>query len=577
MQRSYKKRLGEILIAAGLVTKEQLDQALDEQKKTGKRLGHILIDMGYVTEEDITETWALQLDIPHVYLSDYAVDPDVIQLVSENIARTHSIIPVSRQGDRLVVAMSNPLDVETIDLIQRETRLRVEPLMAPESHVQRAVMKHYTASGNHNGADLTSSIDEAIMDISYTPKETDYYEEDVNEARRQSDQAPVIRMVNLMIAEAVRSGASDIHLEPRAKTFELRYRVDGVLRHVRDIPKSIQAACISRIKIMGEMDISERRLPQDGRATIRAENRLIDLRISTLPTIYGERVVMRILDKANSIAGLDRLGFSESDLERFNSLIRKPYGIILVTGPTGSGKTTTLYSVLNAIKSEETNIITVEDPVEYEMSGISQSNVNVRAGLTFAAQLRSILRQDPDVILVGEIRDMETADIAFRAALTGHLVFATLHCNSAPSAIPRLLDMDVESFLISSAIIGVLAQRLVRVLCPHCAAPYVPSGEEINRIGLSAESDPLFHRPVGCSYCNGGFKGRMGVFELMTMNNEIQDMARLRASYAAIKDAAVRAGMTTMQQDAAQKILRGITSFDEVEKRVFVEDEDVSG
>ncbi|HPP76228.1 MAG TPA: ATPase, T2SS/T4P/T4SS family, partial [Armatimonadota bacterium] len=467
MQAFYKKRLGDILVLAGLVTEEQLEWALEEQKQSYKRLGEILIDAGWVTEDDIAEARALQLDMAHIQLGDYPIDSRVVRMVPEPVARTYKLVPVCSSDGRVAVAMMNPLDVEAIDAVQRVTRKRIEPLLASESRINTTLDKVY---GTLGGADITASMEEAISDVDITAPKDNELTQDVGEAKRQSEQAPIVRTVNLMLQEAIKRRASDIHLEPRHNHVEVRYRIDGALHHIRNIPKALQAAVISRIKVMADLDIAERRIPQDGRVGVKIHNKTIDLRVSTLPVHYGERVVMRILDKSTQQFSLDQLGFTQETMSAFQDLIQKPYGIILVTGPTGSGKTTTLYATLMALRSPEVNIITCEDPIEYELEGINQSAVNVKAGLTFATQLRSILRQDPDIVLVGEIRDQETADIAFRAAMTGHLVLSTLHCNDAANAVTRLTDMGVEPFLIGSSVIGVIAQRLVRVICPRCKA-----------------------------------------------------------------------------------------------------------
>jgi len=574
MQTFYRKRLGDILVAAELITQDQLEWALKEQKQKQLRLGEILIQSGWVTDEDISEARALQLDIPHIQLGDYPIDPNIARTIPESIARTYRLVPVSLMGDRLAVAMANPLDVEAMDAAQRAAKLRVEPLLASESRVLTTLENLYGAAG---AGDIAESIQEAVDGVETISTSEHEYGADIDEARRQSEEAPVVRTVNLMIEEAVSSRASDIHVEPRQKGVEVRYRVDGVLRHVRNLPKSLQAAVISRIKIMGEMDIAERRIPLDGRIAVRVNNRGIDLRVSTLPTQFGERVVMRILDKAAMLLSLDQLGFSSRDRKTFEALINKPYGIILVTGPTGSGKTTTLYTALNAIKSPETNIMTCEDPIEYELGGINQSAINPKAGLTFAKQLRAILRQDPDIILVGEIRDSETAEIAFRAAMTGHLVLSTLHCNDAASAISRLVDMGIEPFLIASSIIGVMAQRLVRVVCPKCKSPHPATPEEIAEFRLdTTRGEARVFRGDGCAECgHSGYRGRASVFEVMAFNERIRRLVFTRPSSDDVRQAALESGMTSMRDDAIEKALKGVTTPEELRKKVFFEESTV--
>lgn len=572
MQAFYKKRLGDILVLAGLVTEEQLEWALEEQKQSYKRLGEILIDAGWVTEDDIAEARALQLDMAHIQLGDYPIDSRVVRMVPEPVARTYKLVPVCSSDGRVAVAMMNPLDVEAIDAVQRVTRKRIEPLLASESRINSTLDKVY---GTLGGADITASMEEAISDVDITTLENDELTQDVGEAKRQSEQAPIVRTVNLMLQEAIKRRASDIHLEPRHNHVEVRYRIDGALHHIRNIPKALQAAVISRIKVMADLDIAERRIPQDGRVGVKIHNKTIDLRVSTLPVHYGERVVMRILDKSTQQFSLDQLGFTQETMSAFQDLIQKPYGIILVTGPTGSGKTTTLYATLMALRSPEVNIITCEDPIEYELEGINQSAVNVKVGLTFATQLRSILRQDPDIVLVGEIRDQETADIAFRAAMTGHLVLSTLHCNDAANAVTRLTDMGVEPFLIGSSVIGVIAQRLVRVICPRCKAPYKPGIDELAPFGLIDQAGSIeFYKGQGCNNCDGtGYHGRVAIAELLVMNDELRRLVLTNPSSNQIKDLAIKHGMKTMKQNAVEKLLKGVTTTSEVRKRIYVGDD----
>lgn len=573
MQAFYKKRLGDILVIAGLINDEQLEWALEEQKQSSKRLGEILIDAGWLNEDDVAEARALQLDIAHIQLGDYPIDSQVIKLVPEPIARTYRLVPVSVSASKVAVAMTNPLDVEAIDAVQRVVRKRIEPLLASESRMLATLDKVY---GSLGGADILASVEEAVSDSDapVTLEETDI-DMDVFEAKRQSGQAPIIRIVNLMFQEAVKRRASDIHLEPRHNNMEVRYRIDGTLHHIRNIPKSLQAAVISRIKVMSDLDIAERRIPQDGRVGLRVLNRIIDLRVSTLPVQHGERVVLRVLDKSAQQYSLDQLGLAPGDREAFEKLIRKPHGIILVTGPTGSGKTTTLYTSLMALKSPDVNIMTCEDPIEYELEGVNQSAVNNKAGLTFASQLRAILRQDPDIVLVGEVRDTETADIAFRAAMTGHLVLSTLHCNDAAGAVTRLTDMGVEPFLIASSVIGVVAQRLVRIICPRCKTSYFPDAAELAPFGLADQAGSIeLYRGQGGNNCeNTGYQGRLAVFEVMTVTEDIRRIILSRPSSDQIKQLAVAAGMRTLRENAVTKLLAGATTTDEVSRRIYVGDD----
>jgi len=464
--------------------------------------------------------------------------------------------------------------VQAIDLVQRETRRRVESVLGSVNGLQAAIDRAYHASQNDaHSFEMTNSIEMASLDsVDLAVSEDD--DIDLGSTVRQSDQAPVIRFVNTLFSEAVRRRTSDIHIEPRKKDFLIRYRVDGQLQTIKTVPRSLQAATVSRIKILAEMDIAERRLPLDGRISMRVEGKMIDLRVSTLPTQYGERVVMRILDRSSATRSLDDLGFSPHNRVAFESLISKPHGIILVTGPTGSGKTTTLYAALNALKSPNVNIMTCEDPVEYELEGISQSNVNERAGLTFARQLRAILRQDPDVVLVGEIRDQETAEIAFRAALTGHLVLSTLHCNEAAGAVSRLIDMGVAPFLIASTVIGVVAQRLVRRFCLHCREEFLPDDDMLAMYrALGGEVVPgmsLFKAP-GCGKCDGhGTQGRLAVHEVLVANTHIHRLTMESAETNVIREAALKNGMIPMIGDGLDKVRHGLTPLEDIQRKIGI-------
>ena len=577
MQTLTVPRLGDILVSQNVVSEEQLQEALDLQRATGQRIGTVLMDNEWATEEQITCARGVQMDVPYVNVTREIPDPFVVAMVPFDVAQRGSLLPLSleqREGEaleRLLVAMVDPWDVEAIDLVQRETRRRVEPLLASEGGLLAALERAYHESKGTNAAEnFSDTIAQAALSGMETVAEAD--DVDVGEAMRQSDQAPVIRLVNTLFSEAVRRRASDIHVEPRKKDFQIRYRIDGHLQLVNTIPRSLLAAMTSRIKIMGDMDISEKRLPLDGRIALRIEGKSVDFRVSTLPTQYGERVVMRILDRTSTCLSLEDLGFSPGNQNAFDQLIHRPHGIILVTGPTGSGKTTTLYAALNALKSPTTNILTCEDPIEYELEGISQSAVNERAGLTFARQLRAILRQDPDVVLVGEIRDQETAEIAFRAALTGHLVLSTLHCNEAAGAASRLLDMGVQPFLIASTLIGVVAQRLVRRLCPHCRRETVPDAETLAMFrDIKVPIPPVMrlYEPVGCAQCGKtGTKGRLAVHEVMVVNNRIQRLTMDRAETSVLRREALDGGMIPMIRDGLEKVSQGLTCVDDVIRKV---------
>lgn len=573
MEEYYKKPLGDILVSRGVISEEQLLSALDQQRETHKRLGEILISLGFVTEEQITEARSLQFDVGYVNLQEQECEPEAVALVSESTARTYNLVPFRLVGNRLVVAMADPLDVEAVDLVQYETKCRVDPMLATEWRIAEVLTKLY---GGSSSDDLQNIAQQAVSDSDMTVREEEHGE-DIDEVKRQTTRAPVVRMVNVLLTQGVRRKSSDIHIEPRRDHVDVRYRIDGELHLVKSLPKTLHAAITSRIKVMSDLDIAERRLPQDGRVSVRVDNRLVDLRVSTSPIVYGERVVLRILDRASGIIPLEELGFASRELTLFRSMVTRPHGIILVTGPTGSGKTTTLYAALNILKSEHTNIMTVEDPVEYELDGINQTNVHSRIGLTFANQLRAILRQDPDIVLVGEIRDTETADVAFRAALTGHLVLSTLHCNDAPSAVTRLIDQDVEPFLVGSAINGVVAQRLVRVLCPDCKAAYEPDERTLSLFGLTPDSRVTLYNAVGCPNCdNSGYKGRMSINEIMVMSDELRRLTMVKAPASELRRVAVAEGMRTMAQDGLEKALAGLTTIEEVQRKVIVESDDLN-
>ena len=578
MQTIAPPRLGDILVSHGIITQEQLREGLQQQVETRQRLGTVLMANGWATEEEVTRARGLQMDVPYVPISREAPDPLVTALVTYEIAHRCMLLPLSLETredgvERLRVAMADPWDVEAIDLVQRETRKRVEPLLASEGALQQAIERAYHDSQDSAAsANMSDSLAQATLQGGDPELEDMKDDVDVGDAVLQSSQAPVIRFVNTLFADAVRRRASDIHVEPQKKDFQIRYRIDGQMQVARTVPRQFLAATVSRIKIMGEMDISEKRLPLDGRISLRLEGKSVDLRVSTLPTQYGERVVMRILDRSAARLTLDQLGFSPSNRDTFNQMIHKPHGIILVTGPTGSGKTTTLYAALNALRSPTTNIITCEDPIEYELDGVSQSNVNERAGLTFARQLRAILRQDPDVVLVGEIRDAETAEIAFRAAMTGHLVLSTLHCNEAAGASSRLLDMGVAPFLIASTLVGVVAQRLVPKLCPLCRREVVPDTDTIalfRQLGATIPPVLRLHEPVGCPQCERqGTKGRVACHEIMLVNSRIQRLTMEQAPTKEIRKAALESGMIPMITDGVDKVAMGLTSLDDVQRKV---------
>lgn len=537
-------RLGEMLIARGLIGPEDLERALEIQKERGEKIGKILVDLGFVAMRDVLCALSDQLGVPLVSLEGPPPVTPETEGLSPRFMRQCRFIPVAQQDSSLTIAMADPLDFETISAVRGFTGLNVEPVLAAEQEILDAI-ERYFGEEEKESADLEGAAAQA--------------EEDLEHLRDMASEAPVIRLVNTMIAMAIEKRASDIHIEPFEKEFRIRYRVDGVLYNQDPPPRELKAAIISRVKLMAKLNIAERRLPQDGRIKIKVLGREVDLRVSTLPTLYGESVVMRLLDRsAGDFYDLTRLGFDQHMLARMEHYTSLPHGIFLVTGPTGSGKSTTLYSALKRINQPDKKIITIEDPVEYQMDGINQIHVNPQIGLTFASGLRHIVRQDPDVIMVGEIRDRETADIAIRAALTGHFVYSTLHTNDAPSAITRLTDMGVENYLLSSTLVAVLAQRLVRLICQHCKAP------DGKRLAPDGEMIECF-RGTGCEHCFGtGFSGRIGIFELMELNDELRKLILANADAVAITAAARRNGMRNLREDGWMKARAGLTTVQEV-------------
>jgi general secretion pathway protein E len=537
-------RLGEILIERRLIGAEDLERALEIQRERGEKIGKILIDLGFVATRDVVAALSDQLGIPLAPLDGSPPAIPEIEGLSPRFMRQCRFLPTGIQDSTLTVAIADPLDFETLSAVRGFTGLKVEAALASEQEILDAIDKYY-GEQEKESAELEGRAGEA--------------QEDLEQLRDMASEAPVIRLVNAMIAQAVEKRSSDIHIEPFEKEFRVRYRVDGVLYNQEPPPRELKAAIISRVKLMAKLNIAERRLPQDGRIKIKVLGREVDLRVSTLPTLYGESVVMRLLDRsAGDFYDLTSLGFDEWMLNRMEHYTSLPHGILLVTGPTGSGKSTTLYSALKRINLPDKKIITIEDPVEYQMDGINQIHVNPQIGLTFASGLRHIVRQDPDVIMVGEIRDRETADIAIRSALTGHFVFSTLHTNDAPSAITRLVDMGVEEYLISSTVVAVLAQRLVRVICPRCK---VEAGTRTAPDGKKVQS----FRGAGCEYCfNSGYTGRLGIFELMELNDELRGLILAKADAATLTAAARRNGMRTLREDGWLKVSLGYTSADEV-------------
>ena len=559
------KKIGEILLEKGKINSDQLEEALSIQKsRPGKRLGEILIHQKYITESDLKEALAQQFGMPFLpHIDPEKVPEELVSMIPINYARKNEVVPVEMKGDMVVIALADPLNTSVVDDLQVLLGKVVFPVVSTSGEIANTINNLYNRA--------TSAADEMIEDLEEGGElgavTSELEEGEPADLLDSVDEAPIIRLVNTLLFQGVKQGVSDIHIEPFEKDVVVRYRIDGVLHNILQVPRRFQASIVSRVKIMAGLNIAEKRLPQDGRIRTKVAGRDVDIRVSTIPTIFGERVVMRILDRSSVLLGLEEIGLSGDKLNKFKKLLRRSNGIILVTGPTGSGKTTTLYAALNKINSEDKNIMTIEDPVEYQLKGVNQIQVNPKINLTFAAGLRSILRQDPDVVLVGEIRDLETAEIAIQASLTGHLVFSTLHTNDAPSAVTRLVDMGIEPYLISSSLVAVLAQRLVRTICPHCKVSYEPTDAELEELGLTREDlkDGKLYKGQGCEYCMyTGYKGRTGIFELFIVSDRIRKMITQKKDASEIRKVAIEEGMTTLKEDGARKVVEGITTVEEV-------------
>jgi type IV pilus assembly protein PilB len=553
--QSHLKDLGDILVEENLITQEQLATAAAEQERLGRSLGRVLIEMGMIKEPDLVAALARQVGLDFIDLDEYQIDPNAVSMLPEQVARRYRALPIGFENSHLLVAMSDPANVFALDDIRTITGMEVKPVVATVADVDAAIRRYgqFEQSATDIATEASSQADDAS---------------DLDDIPAAVEDAPIVRLVNLLITQAVTDRASDIHIEPMERDIRIRYRIDGVLHEVMRSPKNIQNGLISRLKVMADINIAERRVPQDGRVSLVVGGKGVDLRMATLPTVYGEKVVIRILDKTSALLRLGELGFMDESYDRYEDAFRKPYGTVLVTGPTGSGKSTTLYATLNIINSSERNIITIEDPVEYRLSGINQMQVNTKAGLHFSTALRSILRADPDVVLIGEIRDRETALIAVEAALTGHLVLSTLHTNDAASAITRLIEMGVEPYLVASALDCVVAQRLGRKLCNRCKEGYRPTEAELEGAGFSEDlvgSIQELYRPVGCPSCGKtGFHGRMGLYEVMPVTEEIEQLAVERRSSDEVRRLAMKQGMITLREDGLEKVRMGMTSLEEI-------------
>jgi type IV pilus assembly protein PilB len=555
-------KLGDILVRDGLITADQLKRALAEQKNSGGRLGYTLVKLGFIEETEITKMLARQYRMPAVDLSRFEVDPKILKLITADIASKYAVLPLKREGRTLTIAIADPNNVAAIEDIKFITRCDIFPVIAGEYTLRNAIDKYYQQSDAQLASLLKSVEDENADDLEVVSEQQD---EEVK-ASELAEDAPVVKLINGLLTDAVKRGASDIHIEPFEHEMRVRYRVDGALQEVMRPPVKMRAALTSRVKIMAQLNIAERRVPQDGRIKLKMGARVIDFRVSTLPVLFGEKIVLRILDKGNLTFDLAKFGFepkAEADLMR---AILNPYGMVLVTGPTGSGKTTTLYSALSKINTIEVNIMTAEDPVEYNLMGINQVLVRNEVGMTFAAALKAFLRQDPNIIMVGEIRDLETGSIAIKAALTGHLVLSTLHTNDAPSTVTRMVDMGIEPFNVASAVNLIVAQRLVRRICVDCKQQHDYSDEEMHAFGIDRDQGPFF-KGAGCDTCNGtGYKGRQGIYEVMALSSQLRRYILKGASTEELREVAVSEGMLTLRMDGLVKIKKGVTTLEEVVK-----------
>jgi len=558
-------KLGQMLMASGLITEDQLKAALEKQEETGQRLGQVLCDMELVSEEDIARTLGQQLGVPHVWLRKGLIDPKVVGLIPQDKAELYQVIAMFKVRDVLTVAMSDPQSLFVIDQLTSLTGCRIQPVLCRSSEIAAFIAEYYGK---------TMEVDEFLSTLDQTDMEVveDRSHASLSELEEMAEGSPIINLVNVVVLNAIKEGASDIHIEPDRKRMRVRYRVDGILREVMSNKMELHPAVISRVKVMANLDIGERRRPQEGRIRVAAEGREVDLRVSSLPTVIGEKIVMRILDQSRAIVPLDQLGLDGTSKDAVVEMLSQPYGLILVTGPTGSGKTTTLYSAINMISSMEKNIVTIEDPVEYQLTLINQVQVNERMDLSFANVLRHVLRQDPDVVMVGEIRDRETAEIAIQAALTGHLVISTLHTNDSCGAITRMADMGIEPYLIASALTGVVAQRLVRRICTACRTTFIPPASLLQRVGWKDSKPLTMSVGTGCKHCfDSGYKGRRGIYEMLKVDTDMRNLILTNSTLDQLREGRNRSGLPSLKESGFQLVRKGETTIEEVMRAVFIE------
>src|SRR5436853_1908452 len=568
------QRLGDLLVREKVINHDQLTQALRKQRETGGRLGSVLVKMGLLTDEEVTNFLSRQYGVPAINLQFLEIDPNVVKLSPQETARKHQILPLSRVGASLTIAMVDPTNVVAMDDIKFMTGFNIEPVVASESAILERIEQAYASpeAEQENLEDIISSMgEEAELEL-----QADAEEINLNDLEKSADEAPIVKLVNLVLTDAVKRGASDIHIEPYEKEYRVRFRIDGVLQHIMSPPMKLKDAITSRIKILAKMDISEKRLPQDGRIMLKMQiggkKKQLDFRVNCLPTLWGEKIVLRLLDKENLRLDMTKLGFEPESLEKFQRAVLKPYGMVLVTGPTGSGKTNTLYSAISLLNKPDTNIMTAEDPVEFQLAGVNQVQMKESIGLNFAAALRAFLRQDPNTILVGEIRDFETAEIAIKAALTGHLVLSTLHTNGAPETISRLMNMGIEPFLVATAVHLIVAQRLIRRICSNCVEPFEVNHQALLDAGFTQEQlkTAKVSKGKGCSVCNNsGYKGRAGLYEVMEIDDEIRELILIGASAVELKKKAIERGMITLRRSGLTKVKDGVSTLEEVARETL--------